>query len=303
MAQHDYDLVNASGSSFRTDINNVLDAIVTNNSGATAPTTMFKYQWWIDETANKLRIRNSTNSTWFEVGDTDAIYLGNTRSVFGRSGVVAAVANDYKLSEIGPATWGDGLLLTSASTDVVDVELSTNGLSGMQFLTNKLSNKVNVGSGMELQASGIKTNWNLMTGNSGFDRAADLINVRDAGAVAQVKGTINEVTDHLRDFWALRIESSNTTLVLDDRGTMIVSDKGTAHTITIPNFAATTFSVGNVVNFLQAGAGQLQIVAGTSVTVNTPSDRNPNARAQGASLTIIKRLTDTWDLIGDLEVV
>ena len=37
MAQHDYVIDNASGAAVRADLNNVLTAIVSNNSGATAP--------------------------------------------------------------------------------------------------------------------------------------------------------------------------------------------------------------------------------------------------------------------------
>ena len=64
MAQHDYDLINQNGSSFRADLNNALDAIVSNNSGSNEPSTKFAYEWWVDTTNDLLKIRNSANNAW-----------------------------------------------------------------------------------------------------------------------------------------------------------------------------------------------------------------------------------------------
>lgn len=68
MAQHDYSIANQSGLSFRTDLNNALAAIVSNNSGAAEPSTMYAYQLWADTTAGVLKIRNAANSAWINVG-------------------------------------------------------------------------------------------------------------------------------------------------------------------------------------------------------------------------------------------
>ena len=62
--QHDYDIANQSGANFRADLNNALDAIVSNNSGSSAPSTTFAYEWWIDTSANVLKLRNSANNAW-----------------------------------------------------------------------------------------------------------------------------------------------------------------------------------------------------------------------------------------------
>ena len=64
MAQHDYDIANQSGSNFRADLNNALDAIVSNNSGSSQPSTTFAYEWWVDTSANLLKLRNSANNAW-----------------------------------------------------------------------------------------------------------------------------------------------------------------------------------------------------------------------------------------------
>jgi len=76
MAQHDYIIDNANGLSFRNDVNNALSAVVTHNSGATAPTTTYAFQVWADTTNDLLKIRNAANSAWITIGTLSAINLG-----------------------------------------------------------------------------------------------------------------------------------------------------------------------------------------------------------------------------------
>lgn len=75
MATHDYVIANASGAAVRTDLNNALVAIVTNNSNATAPATTYAYQWWADTTASQLKLRNAANDDWIVVAELDGTKL------------------------------------------------------------------------------------------------------------------------------------------------------------------------------------------------------------------------------------
>lgn len=76
MAQHDYDIANQSGAAFRQDLNNCLDAIVSQNSGASEPSTTYAYQWWADTTSGLLKIRASDNASWITVGTLASANLG-----------------------------------------------------------------------------------------------------------------------------------------------------------------------------------------------------------------------------------
>lgn len=76
MAQHDYDIANQSGAAFRQDLNNCLDAIVSQNSGASEPSTTYAYQWWADTTTGLLKLRNSANTAWVTVGTLASANLG-----------------------------------------------------------------------------------------------------------------------------------------------------------------------------------------------------------------------------------
>ena len=70
MATHDYVIDNSTGANVRADINNVLQAILTNNSNSSAPSTTAAYMLWADTTANIVKIRNSANNAWINLFTT-----------------------------------------------------------------------------------------------------------------------------------------------------------------------------------------------------------------------------------------
>lgn len=69
MSQHDYILDNQDGASFRADINSVLAAVASCNSGATAPATTYAYQVWHDTTTDIIKQRNAANTAWLNLAD------------------------------------------------------------------------------------------------------------------------------------------------------------------------------------------------------------------------------------------
>lgn len=76
MSQHDYVLDNATGATFRADLNSALAAIVSQNSGATEPATMFAFQFWADTANDLLKIRNAANNAWVSIGALSSPNLG-----------------------------------------------------------------------------------------------------------------------------------------------------------------------------------------------------------------------------------
>ena len=71
MATHDYVIDNSTGANVRADINNVLQAILTNNSSSSAPSTTAAYMFWADTTTGTLKIRNSSDNAWVELLQLD----------------------------------------------------------------------------------------------------------------------------------------------------------------------------------------------------------------------------------------
>lgn len=100
--QHDYVVSNDTGAAVRADINNALAAIVTNNSGATAPSSTFAYQFWADTTTGLLKIRNAANSAWITVGTLASAFLGNMQTTGGAfSGATTYSNTDYTGIPVG----------------------------------------------------------------------------------------------------------------------------------------------------------------------------------------------------------
>ncbi len=71
MAQHDMNIANQGFPATRADLNNALQALVSNSSGTSAPSTTFANQWWYDTTNNKMYLRNEANNAWIEVFTLD----------------------------------------------------------------------------------------------------------------------------------------------------------------------------------------------------------------------------------------
>jgi len=107
MAQHDYNIANQTAANARTDINNVLSAIATNNSGTAAPSTTFANQWWYDTDAFILYIRANGNDAWIPVAyldqTNDKFRILDDTQVVNTSGTQTGLLGDQ-----ATATWETG---------------------------------------------------------------------------------------------------------------------------------------------------------------------------------------------------
>ena len=146
MAQHDYSLADAAGLAFRGDLNNVLAAIISQNSATTEPTTTVAYMFWADTTTAILKQRNAGNSAWISLFNmTTGPWLGTAGTV-----VVADAAADtatwpmLATSQTGnqaPAT--DAGLTYNASTNVLGASISGNAATATNAIGyNQIWNSV-----------------------------------------------------------------------------------------------------------------------------------------------------------------
>jgi len=94
MSQHDFSIANQTASSARSDINNGLQALASNNSGASAPSTTYANMFWYDTTNNILKMRNETNSSWIDV-----VYINQSTGV-------TSILDNTNLVTSGGATAG-----------------------------------------------------------------------------------------------------------------------------------------------------------------------------------------------------
>jgi hypothetical protein len=106
-------------------------------------------------------------------------------------------------------------------------------------------------------------------------------------------GTLKDLTANLR--------TASYTLVLTDAGLVVEMNVAGANTLTIPPNSSVPFPIGTVIEILQYGAGQTTIAPGSGVSVVSP-DNARKLRAQYSSVSLRKRATDTWVMVGDLVV-
>jgi hypothetical protein len=68
MSQNDMVIANQTAALARADINSALQSLASNSLGTSAPSTTYAGQWWYDSSAAILKLRNSANSAWIDVG-------------------------------------------------------------------------------------------------------------------------------------------------------------------------------------------------------------------------------------------
>jgi hypothetical protein len=95
MAIHNYVIANQGFPAFRSDLNDVLQAIVSNNSNATAPTTTYAYQMWYETDTNNWYMRNADNDAWITLATFDQVtdtvnFIDSSTTVAGISTTATA---------------------------------------------------------------------------------------------------------------------------------------------------------------------------------------------------------------------
>jgi len=172
MAQHDYSLANQSGASFRSDLNNALSAIVSQNSGTSEPSTMYAYQMWADTTNGVMKLRNSANNAWITLYQLDGEYS----TIALENGTAAAPSIYFKDS-------GTDTGIFSGGTDQVCV--STGGVERGRFDS---SGRFLVGTSSTL-AGATDSLLQIRGNSSGAQFAGKVALATDVAAASIVSGT------------------------------------------------------------------------------------------------------------------
>jgi hypothetical protein len=166
MAQHDYIIANQSGAAFRSDLNNGLAAIVSQNSGAAQPSTTYAYQWWADTTTGLLKLRNAANNAWITIGTLADANLG-LLSLAGGTLTGALLADDSGTAAL-PAIAFDGDTDTGIFSPGADqFGIATNGVERVEFGTTEVVFN-DGGADVDLRVEG-DTKANLFKVDAGTD--------------------------------------------------------------------------------------------------------------------------------------
>mgnify|MGYP003639542974 FL=1 len=89
------------------------------------------------------------------------------------------------------------------------------------------------------------------------------------------------------------------TTVLTDDGKLITCSNASAISVTIPPNSSVAYGIGTQLNFAQLGAGQVTLVAGAGVTLNS-SGAKLKLKDQYSVATCVKTDTNTWFVVGNL---
>jgi hypothetical protein len=176
VATHDYVISNGTGSAVRSDINGALAAIVSQNSNASEPATMYAYQWWADTTTGLLKIRNAANSAWVTIGTLASANLGLLPLAGGTmTGVLAVTAGTAALpgiavsgdpntgiyspgaDQVAISTGGTGRLFVDASGSVglgTSQNPTTGGFARPVIFLKQFSDPNTGFAGIHIEASG-----------------------------------------------------------------------------------------------------------------------------------------------------
>ena len=123
MSQHDYSIANQGFPAFRSDLNDALAAIASSSSGASAPTTTYANQLWMDITNHVLKVRNEDNDAWISLATfdqtTDAVtYIDDVELA---KVIVSDAAQTFTAAQRGAIS-----ALTDATTITPDFAVANN---------------------------------------------------------------------------------------------------------------------------------------------------------------------------------
>lgn len=183
---------------------------------------------------------------------------------------------------LGRATAGTGAVEEIASTTFGRALLNLADIAALIALGFGNSATKNVGTTAGTVASGDDSRFKSVGITAGTVAAGDDSRFNSRGYLATI------VT-----------KTGNYTLALTEKGAIVEGNSASALVFTVPPNTSVAFDIGTIIEFVQIGAGQLSIAAGSGVTIHS-SNSKLKLTGQYSGASIYKRGTDEWNLMGDL---
>ena len=211
-------------------------------------------------------------------------------------------------NSISFATGGTTQLSINSSGDL---QVGNSGTSGISATFLKNSSNVNylkfsggiASSPVKIEADGTDTNISIAfnikgTGTLNVSNVTNYENNVSADDDIPNKKFIDD--NYLGTDQDINTQTGTTyTAALSDKNGTIEMNNASANTFTIPANSSVAFSVKSRFDVVQYGAGTTTIQADTGVTLNGVSGGSATIQAQYSGVTIYKRATDEWIMIGN----
>lgn len=142
MSQNDLVIANQTFPSFRSDLNNALQALGSNNSGSSAPSTTYANMHWYDTANNTLKQRNESNSDWIPLAYLDQ--SSNKLELFEDTRVVDSGGTSVATVGIHPeSTWETG---TNTSNRLISPDILKSAIEAHSVSLTTGSGTATIGS-------------------------------------------------------------------------------------------------------------------------------------------------------------
>jgi len=293
MATHDYVIANQGFPAFRSDLNDVLQAIVSNNSNATAPATTYAYQMWYDTNTNNWYMRNADNDAWitlatFNQVDDTVNFIDSSSTVAGISTTASTTVltladgsvalNPAGFVSIGGAATQDGELRFLEDTDAGSNYIALKGQAVSSNVTYLLpAADGSSGQALTTNGSGTLSFASVTSPPGGSDKQIQFNNSGSFGGITMgAAGQVLTTDGTTASFGDISGGASWQAVITADPANAVagngyfVNTTSAAFTITLPTSAA----IGDFISFID--------YAGTFDTNNLTIGRNSH-NIQGAA--------------------
>jgi len=207
MATHDYVIANQTATSFRSDLNDVLQAILTMNTSASTPPATAAGMIWHDTTNNELKIRNSADDAWITLFALDQ----TSDEAELRANILQAASGVTDAPTVKSGNGDTTLVLQPPSVSVA--KAGTNTTSVMTPYTTAQSMEVSLASkGYCKLPNGLIWNWGTISvPNDETTVTAETFSQAFTTACFQVQLTLNNTGSAGQDNYGAYVTTSSTT--------------------------------------------------------------------------------------------
>lgn len=154
-------------------------------------------------------------------------------------------------------------------------------------------------SGYALTSNGTDAAWGQVAAGGLASDAVTTVKILDANVTTAKLALLSVGSGQLKGMTFNNQTGTSYTAVLLDAHKTVTMTNASASTLTVPPNSSVAFAIGDQINIMQLGAGQVTITAGSGVTIRS-SGSKLKLTGQYSVATVIQIAADTWMAVGNL---